>query len=63
MAADYPNLRVAGTFSPPYKSEFSPEELDAMIDAINTARLDVLWVGMTAPKQEKWIHQNWTGCR
>jgi len=29
-----------------------------MISAINAARPDVLWVGMTAPKQEKWIHQN-----
>lgn len=58
MAADYPNLRVAGTFSPPYKPEFRPAELDEMIAAINAARPDVLWVGMTAPKQEKWIHQN-----
>jgi len=29
-----------------------------MINAINTAKPDVLWVGMTAPKQEKWIYQN-----
>lgn len=58
MAKDYPNLRVAGTFSPPYKPEFSPSDLDDMIAAINAAKPDVLWVGMTAPKQEKWIHQN-----
>lgn len=29
-----------------------------MVAAINEARPDVLWVGMTAPKQEKWIHRN-----
>ena len=29
-----------------------------MIEAVNTAKPDVLWVGMTAPKQEKWIYQN-----
>jgi len=29
-----------------------------MIEAVNRAGPDVLWVGMTAPKQEKWIHQN-----
>jgi len=58
MAADYPNLRVAGTFSPPYKPEFTSTELDEMIDDINAAKPDVLWVGMTAPKQEKWIYQN-----
>lgn len=33
-------------------------ELEAMIAAINQASPDILWVGMTAPKQEKWIHQN-----
>lgn len=58
MAVDYPNLTVAGTFSPPYKAEFSQEDLDEMIAAINAVKPDVLWVGMTAPKQEKWIHQN-----
>jgi len=29
-----------------------------MIDAINATQADVLWVGMTAPKQEKWIYVN-----
>jgi len=58
MVTDYPNLRVVGTFSPPYKSEFSSQELDEMITAINAVQPDILWVGMTAPKQEKWIHQN-----
>ena len=58
MADDFPNVRVAGTYSPPYKPEFSEEENAAMIAAINQAKPDVLWVGMTAPKQEKWIHQH-----
>jgi len=58
MANNFPALRVAGTYSPPYKAEFSPEDNEAMIAAINAARPDVLWVGMTAPKQEKWIHTN-----
>lgn len=58
MAKDYPNLRVAGFFSPPFKEEFSRLELDRMIAAINAAKPDVLWVGMTAPRQEKWIYLN-----
>lgn len=58
MARDYPGIRVAGTFSPPFKPVYSAEENDAMIAAINTANTDVLWVGMTAPKQEKWIFEN-----
>jgi N-acetylglucosaminyldiphosphoundecaprenol N-acetyl-beta-D-mannosaminyltransferase len=58
MSRDYPRIRVAGTYSPPFKSIYSAAELDDMIFAINATRPDVLWVGMTAPKQEKWIFEN-----
>ena len=58
MGTDFPNLRVAGTFSPPFKDKFSHEENLMMIETINQAKPDVLWVGMTAPKQEKWIYEN-----
>lgn len=54
----YPHLKVA-TYSPPYKPEFSEEENKAIIDAINTADHDLLWIGMTAPKQEKWTYSHW----
>ena len=55
---DYPNLEVV-TYSPPYKSEFSEEDNQAMIQAINDADPDLLWIGMTAPKQEKWTYKHW----
>lgn len=58
MAQDFPNIRVAGTYSPPFKPTYSEQELDAMISAVNETQPDVLWVGMTAPKQEKWIFEN-----
>ncbi|GBC62206.1 glycosyltransferase [Desulfonema ishimotonii] len=58
MAHDFPHIRVAGTYSPPFRPEFSDEDNRLMAEAINRARPDVLWVGMTAPKQEKWIFQN-----
>jgi N-acetylglucosaminyldiphosphoundecaprenol N-acetyl-beta-D-mannosaminyltransferase len=58
MARDYPDITVAGTYSPPFKPAYSNEEIDDMVNAINAVEPDVLWVGMTAPKQEKWIHQN-----
>jgi N-acetylglucosaminyldiphosphoundecaprenol N-acetyl-beta-D-mannosaminyltransferase len=58
MASDYPNIKVAGSYSPPFKPTYSPAELDEMINAINAAGADVLWVGMTAPKQEKFIFEN-----
>jgi N-acetylglucosaminyldiphosphoundecaprenol N-acetyl-beta-D-mannosaminyltransferase len=54
----FPSITFAGSFAPPYKNSFSPEETAEMITSINAANADVLWVGMTAPKQEKWVHQN-----
>lgn len=54
----YPHLKVV-TYSPPYKSEFSDEDNKAIIDAINAANPDLLWIGMTAPKQEKWTYSHW----
>ena len=54
----YPNIEVV-TYSPPYKPEFSDEDNKAIIDAINAANPDLLWVGMTAPKQEKWTYSHW----
>ena len=55
---DYPHLEVV-TFSPPYKKEFSEEDNRAIIKAINDADPDLLWIGMTAPKQEKWTYRHW----
>ena len=55
---DYPHLEVV-TYSPPYKSEFSEEDNKAIINAINEADPDLLWIGMTAPKQEKWTYAHW----
>ena len=57
-AVDYPHLKVV-TYSPPYKPEFSHEDNMAIIDAINAANPDLLWIGMTAPKQEKWTYSHW----
>ena len=54
----YPHLKVV-TYSPPYKPEFSDEDNKAIIEAINAADPDLLWIGMTAPKQEKWTYTHW----
>ena len=58
MNRDFPNIKVSGTYSPPFKDEFKYEDTMQMIEAVNNAGPDVLWVGMTAPKQEKWIYYN-----
>ncbi len=57
-AVDYSNLDVV-TYSPPYKPEFSKEDNAAILKAINDANPDLLWIGMTAPKQEKWTYTHW----
>jgi N-acetylglucosaminyldiphosphoundecaprenol N-acetyl-beta-D-mannosaminyltransferase len=57
-ASRYPNLEVV-TYSPPYKPQFTVEDDLNMVKAINDADPDLLWIGMTAPKQEKWAYANW----
>ncbi|MDO4165567.1 MAG: WecB/TagA/CpsF family glycosyltransferase [Bacteroides sp.] len=58
VAVDYPNI-VVETYSPPYKPVFSAEENRDIVEAINRADPDLLWIGMTAPKQEKWTYEHW----
>lgn len=53
----YPNVNIE-TFSPPYKPEFSAVDNAEMIKAVNNFNPDVLFIGLTAPKQEKWAYQN-----
>jgi N-acetylglucosaminyldiphosphoundecaprenol N-acetyl-beta-D-mannosaminyltransferase len=57
VTKEYPNVNVA-SYSPPYKPEFTKEENRQIIDNINAFQPDVVFVGMTAPKQEKWSYQN-----
>lgn len=57
-AKEYPSI-VIQTYSPPYKKEFEEEDDDAMIEAINQFQPDVLMMGMTAPKQEKWAFKHY----
>lgn len=55
MNSMYPNIAVAGTYAPPFASA-----IDLVTTAnsarINSARPTILWIGMTAPKQELWMH-------
>ena len=56
MLWEYPAITVE-TYSPPYKESFTEEDNLRMLEAINRFHPDVLFVGMTAPKQEKWVNQ------
>jgi N-acetylglucosaminyldiphosphoundecaprenol N-acetyl-beta-D-mannosaminyltransferase len=50
----HPNLEVAGTLCPPFR-ELARDEDQANVDAINMARPDIIWVGLSTPKQEFWM--------
>lgn len=58
MKKDFPNIDIAGMHSPSFQPAFSQEENKNILEAVNAAEPDVLWVGMTAPKQEKWIYMH-----
>lgn len=58
LNSEFPQIEVCGVYSPPFKDELDDEDNAEIIRRVNEARPDVLWVGMTAPKQEKWIHKN-----
>lgn len=57
LSTKFKNIEF-GFFSPPFKSKFSKEDNDIMISNINAFGPHVLFVGMTAPKQEKWVLDN-----
>ena len=57
LTESFPGLNIVGLDSPPFRP-LTPEEDEAIIAAINEARPDVLWVGLGAPKQERWISEH-----
>ena len=54
---EFPNIQV-GCYSPPFKPEFSEADSERMIQAVNEFQPDVLFIGLTAPKQEKWAYEH-----
>jgi N-acetylglucosaminyldiphosphoundecaprenol N-acetyl-beta-D-mannosaminyltransferase len=50
----YPGVKIVGGYSPPFR-ELSPDEEDALVEEMNRSTADVIWVGVGAPKQEKWM--------
>jgi N-acetylglucosaminyldiphosphoundecaprenol N-acetyl-beta-D-mannosaminyltransferase len=54
LTQTYPGLDVAGTLSPPFRPLTNEEDLD-IVDQINAAKPDIVWVGLSTPKQEYWM--------
>ena len=57
LKKEFPEIKLKGTLSPPF-GEWSDEENKRIVDMINECKPDILWVGMTAPKQEVWVSRN-----
>ena len=54
LTARFPGLRVAGTWLPPFRPLSEAEDRD-LVERIDAAAPDLLWVGLSTPKQERWM--------
>ena len=54
LGARFPGIQVAGTFSPSFQP-LLPDELEHALRVIDAARADIVWVGLSTPKQEYWM--------
>jgi N-acetylglucosaminyldiphosphoundecaprenol N-acetyl-beta-D-mannosaminyltransferase len=57
LQARYPGLRVAGIYSPPFRP-LTPEEDCQVVARINASEPDIVWVGISTPKQERWMSEH-----
>lgn len=58
LEKEFANVEVKGLLCPPFMDTFPDEFDDYVISTINKCKPDILWVGLSAPKQEKWIYKN-----
>jgi N-acetylglucosaminyldiphosphoundecaprenol N-acetyl-beta-D-mannosaminyltransferase len=50
----FDGLRVAGIYAPPFRP-LTPDEDAALVEQINASQADIVWVGLSTPKQERWM--------
>ena len=55
LTAKYPGINIAGMYSPPFRP-LTKEEDEAAIEMINSSGADIVWIGLGAPRQEKWMN-------
>jgi N-acetylglucosaminyldiphosphoundecaprenol N-acetyl-beta-D-mannosaminyltransferase len=53
----FPGMNIAGTYSPPFRP-LTDEEDEEVVARINQSKADVLWVGLSTPKQERWMYEH-----
>lgn len=57
LEARFPGIVIAGTHTPPFRP-LTPEEDAAVVETINAAAPDIVWVGLSTPKQEHWMAEH-----
>ncbi|MDB5243945.1 MAG: acetyl-mannosamine transferase [Spirosoma sp.] len=58
LKKQYPQIKVVGVYSPPFGFEKNQDENLRIIEMINAVKPNILFVGVGAPKQEKWMYKN-----
>ena len=54
---EFPQLRIAGAYSPPFRA-ITPEEDEWIVDMINNSHPDFVFIALGCPKQEKWMYEH-----
>lgn len=57
LQSQLPGLKIVGAYSPPFRA-LEPDEDEQVVETINSARPDIVWVGISTPKQEVWMAQH-----
>ncbi len=57
LQKDFAGINIVGMYSPPFHLQAQPQE-EAVISMINTAKPDILWVGLGSPKQDFWMNMH-----
>ena len=59
LEKEYSNIKILGTYAPPFGFENDPKELEKINEMISLAKPDLLFVCFGCPKQEKWVYDNY----
>jgi N-acetylglucosaminyldiphosphoundecaprenol N-acetyl-beta-D-mannosaminyltransferase len=57
LRADFPGLPVAGAYSPPFRPLTETEDR-AVVERINASRADIVWIGISSPRQDQWMSEH-----
>lgn len=57
MQQEFPSLKVAGWYCPPFGFEKDPQESRKAVEAVRAAQPDICFVALGSPKQEFWMHR------